>query len=554
MSDRLLRLLLRSAAIAIVVAALVDPVFTRESTERAIVAVQHAEDASSAIAANVRRALGDRFDVVEGPFPAAAATVVIGPRNVQTDVPSQGPVFAVVDTTDASALFVEPLLVPVIAALDASFRVDVGVGVPASYRGAVAVSVVHAGVTLDSLAVVVTDERPYLDTTLTIVPTTPGLWPLRLRAALDTGAVAEHDIYVDVIDQRSAVLFFDRRPSYQSTFVRRAVEADARFRVTHRVITSRDVSRGAGAPPVTLADAAALEVYDVIVVGAPDALTAADQSALERFLRERGGAVVLLLDSLSNAAPLRALTGVSSWREARGVAVPSSLPAGASPMPMVPAVWRSSVGAGQLYVSGLLDHWRYRDEPGVEFNKFWTAAIAEAASTAVLPIEPIGVRQLVTAGRVMPLSFWIRDGSTASAMPQVMIVSDSGRRVDTLPVIAGPEPELFFALWRAPSDPGPIEMQFTSGLATHRRPGLVLREIKRQGYTNPERRARWIEASGGVEVSPDDIEFLPGAITRAIGSPTQQVPWYPMRSPWWIVPFALLLGAEWWLRRRQALP
>jgi hypothetical protein len=28
---------------------------------------------------------------------------------------------------------------------------------------------------------------------------------------------------------------------------------------------------------------------------------------------------------------------------------------------------------------------------------------------------------------------------------------------------------------------------------------------------------------------------------------------HPMRSPWWIVPFAACLSAEWWLRRRAEL-
>jgi MYXO-CTERM domain-containing protein len=28
---------------------------------------------------------------------------------------------------------------------------------------------------------------------------------------------------------------------------------------------------------------------------------------------------------------------------------------------------------------------------------------------------------------------------------------------------------------------------------------------------------------------------------------------HPMRSPWWIVPLALLLAFEWWSRRRSGL-
>jgi hypothetical protein len=29
--------------------------------------------------------------------------------------------------------------------------------------------------------------------------------------------------------------------------------------------------------------------------------------------------------------------------------------------------------------------------------------------------------------------------------------------------------------------------------------------------------------------------------------------WHPMRSAWWIIPFALALSGEWWLRRRRGL-
>jgi hypothetical protein len=29
--------------------------------------------------------------------------------------------------------------------------------------------------------------------------------------------------------------------------------------------------------------------------------------------------------------------------------------------------------------------------------------------------------------------------------------------------------------------------------------------------------------------------------------------WHPMRSMWWLLPFALALSSEWWLRRRRGL-
>jgi hypothetical protein len=37
--------------------------------------------------------------------------------------------------------------------------------------------------------------------------------------------------------------------------------------------------------------------------------------------------------------------------------------------------------------------------------------------------------------------------------------------------------------------------------------------------------------------------------------PSDRVPEvrHPMRSGWWMLPFAVLLAAEWWLRRRVGL-
>src|SRR6185436_1633434 len=97
-------------------------------------------------------------------------------------------------------------------------------------------------------------------------------------------------------ERRWTVLFHDPRPSWMSTFVRRSIERDSRFVVASRVATSRNVSASAGRPPAGLTDRRSLSVFDVIVVGAPDALSAADVASLEDFMRRRGGSVVLLVD------------------------------------------------------------------------------------------------------------------------------------------------------------------------------------------------------------------------------------------------------------------
>src|SRR6185503_15219195 len=147
--------------------------------------------------------------------------------------------------------------------------------------------------------------------------------PLRVTAALaGTTSVANADVSVDVRDKRWTVLFFDPRPSWMSTFVRRAVERDARFVVTSRVVTSRNVSADAGQPPGRLDDLAALELFDAVVVGAPETLTERDVAGLDAFLRRRAGGVVLLFDRRF-PGPYERLTDAGDWRtDSSGKALP----------------------------------------------------------------------------------------------------------------------------------------------------------------------------------------------------------------------------------------
>ena len=77
------------------------------------------------------------------------------------------------------------------------------------------------------------------------------------------------DVLIDVREQRWAILFYDPRPSWMSTFVRRAIARDPRFAVTSRVVTSRNISTDAGQPPASLDDLATLELFDVGWLPAP---------------------------------------------------------------------------------------------------------------------------------------------------------------------------------------------------------------------------------------------------------------------------------------------
>jgi hypothetical protein len=49
------------------------------------------------------------------------------------------------------------------------------------------------------------------------------------------------------------------------------------------------------------------------------------------------------------------------------------------------------------------------------------------------------------------------------------------------------------------------------------------------------------------------IDELISRLVEQLAPPSQPREIHPMRSPWWIVPFAGALGAEWWRRRRSGL-
>ena len=141
-------------------------------------------------------------------------------------------------------------------------------------------------------------------------------------------SVSAADVLTTVDARPWAIFVFDARPSWMSTFVRRALEDDDRFVVTARTTTSRSVATDTPNAPADVASLAALSRFDAVVVGAPDALTAADVSGLEAFMRRRGGAVVLLWD-VRPTGPALALMGVDRWSaDTRAADRPIALPGG----------------------------------------------------------------------------------------------------------------------------------------------------------------------------------------------------------------------------------
>jgi hypothetical protein len=74
----------------------------------------------------------------------------------------------------------------------------------------------------------------------------------------------------------------------------------------------------------------------------------------------------------------------------------------------------------------------------------------------------------------------------------------------------------------------------------------------RQGLAPDERdllRA-WASSHRGETVRESLLSQLEPALVQRVAAPPEQRRFHPMRSAWWIVPFAIALSGEWWLRRR----
>ncbi|HEY6893457.1 MAG TPA: hypothetical protein VI258_04770, partial [Rhodanobacteraceae bacterium] len=110
------------------------------------------------------------------------------------------------------------------------------------------------------------------------------------RTAIDNTV----DVSVDRRRERLRVLAYDGRPSWAATFLRRALESDPRFDVETLTATSPNVAARTGGA-IRLGDAS-LSTFDAVIVGGLEALTTADLRALDEFMRQRGGGVLVVPD------------------------------------------------------------------------------------------------------------------------------------------------------------------------------------------------------------------------------------------------------------------
>ena len=571
----------RTAAIGVAVLAVLDPSVTSDRSVKPLVSVL-STDHDDVLARQTRDVLERRFTVVDGASDAASATVVVGGLPDELNH-ATGPVFAVEPARRRPDIRIARIDAPVSTQANARVTIDVHVPVIGAAGRELQVQL-----KMDGLVVGQQGSAILTDSTEVVfpMPVSPaaGARVLQAVARLNESDADSASFVINVRDDRLPVLFFDLRPSWTSTFVRRVIESDTRFSTVHRIVTSRGLSNTAGPAPLTLRSLESTRAFTTILVGAPDQLSESDVSGLETFMRRRGGRVVLLLEGRSSAA-LDRLSGAADWRgaqlaapapimdatkaellRARELFWPARLPSAASvhgfhiarDSTQKPIAWSVPVGAGRLIVSGAIDAWHYRgagrDSSG--FDAFWSSMIGTQSIAAPTAVELRLSPSLVEPGQEVQVRVTVRD-AFLSEREQVSVRSRASltSERDSIPIRLwpGPSPGIFTGSVVAPRNPGTYRLSVESGSERASAPLVVDSVARRPGSDKSDLLNAFVSSRGGVTIGATDLNRLPSLISSAVQSASRVETWHPMRSPWWIVPFALLLGAEWWWRRRRGL-
>jgi hypothetical protein len=591
-----MRVALRAVAILIAIAALIDPVWTASRPPvREVIAIDLTAGVSDAVVAELQ-ARAPRWQIVQRrisghrlPCGTHERCVAIADGSIDADVPA-----------DAGALS----MIAVRRSGSPNIAVRSAVVSPghAAAAGAARVELVRTGPIvstdlriLDGAAVVGAVTHRWSDAESVAIevawwPIAAGARTLHIEAVPVDGEVTTIDNAIDVGvavgADRSRVLVFDARPSWISTFVRRALEDDPRFGVEYRARVAPAVS--AGTPNGAL-DARVLEATSVVVVGGPDALTASDVALLDRYVSRRGGSLILLpeqrpsgpvtrffgegwMEQLMPApqfiGPLRATEILRTDRAplaavvlGRSAALALSGVEGSASIVAVPT------GHGRVIISGAMDAWRYRHLDNGAFDRFWRSLIAEAARAGDA-LQIAFPSRLAAPGQRMPFTLRHRALDDRSAIEARVSVrcgeapSPSLRAGAPAPVRVWPSGALDeFTGEIAVGPAGQCGVEATAGDRTAAAFVAVAERPNRGVEPTLAKLERASRAAGGVAVTTGDpstsLRAGEGEIAKALDDSTaessQIVSVHPMRSAWWIIPFAGCLSLEWWLRRRGGL-
>lgn len=570
----MLRTTFRTAAVLIAVAAVIDPVMTTSRRTPPDVVLADLTSAGFAEAESAARsALSDARVSVRRPshgrLPCGPGEtcVVVADGSVDAGIPEDldaqlfliatggpgGPNVAIQSVTASSAHHAAgsgTVRVVMTGSGMTGRRTDVWVG----DAGAIVGSAQHAWTADGAVSL----DVPWW-------PAAEGARALRVTAEPFDGEASAIDnavtVGVNVASLRAPVLVFDARPSWASTFVRRALEDDGRFVVGHRVGLAPAVTAGTAA---TRLDERSLDAAAVVMVGSPESVAAGDVTLLERYVHQRGGTLVLLPDRAPAGPAARLFPG--RWTEHLEAAAspvgplrasetlrlssPSLLDRVLGSVKGSAAIVVSPAGRGRIVVSGALDAWRYRDAEGAAFDRFWRSLVLESAALSA-PLSIDFARTAAPPAAEVPVTVRHRRmaGDAAVEIAATVTCGDRPARVLRL-WPAGREGE--FTGTVAMEGTGPCEVRAAIAGGPSAVAGIAVASGATQGVsavlaklTGAARR------TGGIVVPASDVASLRAALATPPVEMAAAI--RPMQSPWWMFPFVTCLAAEWWLRRRDRL-
>lgn len=417
------------------------------------------------------------------------------------------------------------------------------------------------------------------DAVLQYLPPTDSGGRLRVRLTDVPGESSTSDNVADVpvppVRGPVRTLIIEAAVTWPALFVRRALEGESAFRVSTVQRASKGITTRAGGPPSVLTRNA-LSPYEVAIVGGEERLTAAEIDALRWFVEVRGGVVMFIPDQQPNdrygsllgasafeSRVLESAVQVGSELRASELVIPRGLPAAAvvlaadpSGNPVVVSLRR---GAGAVIFSGALDAWRHRGQDDDAFARFWRGVVA-ADAIAVPPALDVSVEPaLAQPGEHVRVIARARETELTATAGRVEIQGVMARVVnpvaktdEAVRLWPTAEPGVFSGDWRAVA--GQHNISVSAGTRRGDAAVMVAADVVHASPLESADLSRFARASGGQSFPAGQIESL--VTTLASSYPAQRVvqPGRPMRSPWWCVPFAALLCADWIIRRRRGFP
>jgi hypothetical protein len=302
----------------------------------------------------------------------------------------------------------------------------------------------------------------------------------------------------------------------------------------------------------------------VLVIGGPDALTAADVELIDTFVRVRGGTLILLPEQRIAGPAERLFAG--TWTE-HLLANPERLGAlyasemlRATDVPLASVLARSSsspvivsvpAGNGHVIISGAMDAWRYRDKDAGGFDRFWRSVSAEgAAAGAGLSVT---VDRLLTASS-MRTAFTIHDRRmTPITESQASAVLRCGDQPATVVRLRPTGMIGEFTGEASAHGPGPCTIEAVADGRQRSASFAIAGHPARGTSATLTKLVNAVGKTRGTVVNSGDEATLVTAIEGDRQPSSRVVSTHPLRAPWWMVPFAACLTAEWFLRRRDGL-